>query len=126
MMFTYTGFFLQGDCYKRDIFQDQTSLIFTRYAYFWAEIPFCSQFFVTGRNIKPRIPVGGDLKSLSGYELGSSLLLIIKIEAQHESFPSMTISSSWNCSHMKFGVFLSLQLDTGIGIGMEFANMKSS
>lgn len=27
---------------------------------------------------------------------------------------------------MKFGVFLSLQLDTGIGIGMEFANMKSS
>lgn len=119
-------FFLQGDFDKRDIFQDQTSLIFTRYAYFWAAIPFCSQFFRTGRNIKPKVPIGRDFKSLSGYELGSSLLLIIRIEAQHESFPSMAISSSWNCSHMKFGVFLSLQLNTRVGVGMEFADVKGS
>lgn len=96
-------FFLPGDFDKRDIFQDQTSLIFTRYAYFWAAVLFCSQFFRTGTNIKPKVPTGRDFKSLSGYELGSSLLLIIKIEAQRESFPSMTISSSWNCSYMKFG-----------------------
>lgn len=120
------AFFLQGDFDKRDIFQDQTSLIFPRYAYFWAAIPFCSQFFRTGRIIKPRVPIGRDFKSLSGYELGSSLLSIIKIEAQHESFPSMTISSSWNCSHMRLGVFLSLQLNTSVGIGMEFADLKGN
>lgn len=80
------AFFLQGDFDKRDIFQDQTFLIFTRYAYFWAAVPFCSQFFRTGRNTKPRVPTGRDFKSLSGYELDSSLLLIIKIEARHDPF----------------------------------------
>lgn len=96
------------------IFQAQTSLIIIRYAYVWDAVPFCSQFFTIGKTIKPRIPICRDFKSLSGYDLCSALLLITRIQAQHESFPSMRISSSWNCLLMKFGFFLNLQLGTRV------------